>query len=156
MNLKYPLDVFFECIRCGSCCRDTGKRRRKIVLTSTDLNSIVGATNLSTNEFCRASHVASEPFHHIMRESYGACMFLDKEATCSIYDSRPMICRCYPFSIQIDSDRIVFSVSSRDCPGLDRGHKLSRQFFEKLGQEVVSNFKTSAESRGDSQHGMLS
>lgn len=143
MKLRYPPEVFFECIKCGSCCRDTGKRRRKIVLTSTDLRGIVDATNQPMNEFCRASHTAPEPFRHIMRESYGACMFLDKDSMCSIYSSRPMICRCYPFSIQFDVDNIVFSVSSKDCPGLNRGSKLPKEFFEKLGQEVISNFKTS-------------
>ncbi len=156
MNVRYPREVFFECIRCGSCCRDTGKRRRKIVLTAADLKSIVDATNLSENGFCRPSHVASEPFHHIMRESYGACVFLDKDSTCNIYHLRPMICRCYPFSIQIGDGNIVFSISSKDCPGLGRGRRLPRYFFEKLGQEVVSNLKTSMENRGDLQHGTLS
>jgi hypothetical protein len=156
MDLSYPHEVLFECIRCGSCCRDTDKRRRKIVLTSTDLNRIVDATNLSVNEFCRASHVAPEPFRHIMRESYGACIFLNKETTCSIYDSRPTICRCYPFSIQIDDSNVVFSVASKTCPGLGRGHKLPEDFFEKLGREVLNNFKTSAESREDPKHDMHS
>jgi Fe-S-cluster containining protein len=79
-------------------------------------------------------------------------MFLDKETTCSIYGSRPTICRCYPFSIQINGGNIVFAVASKNCPGLGRGRKLPREFFEKLGQEVINNFKTSAESRGGSQH----
>ena len=143
MILRYPSEVSFECIRCGLCCRDTGKRRRKIVLTSTDLRNIANITNLSTNEFCRASHTAPEPFQHIMRETYGACMFLGRDSTCDIYNSRPMICRCYPFLIQFDENNIVFSISAKDCPGLSRGHKLTKQFFEKLGEEVVTNFKTS-------------
>jgi hypothetical protein len=146
MNLRYPSEVFFECIRCGSCCRDTDKRRRKIVLTSADLKSIAKTTNLSTDEFCRVSHAAPEPFRHIMRESCGACIFLGRESTCDIYDSRPMICRCYPFLIQFDENNIVFSVFSKDCPGLGRGRKLTKEFFEKIGQEVVDNFKASIEN----------
>jgi Fe-S-cluster containining protein len=149
MNLRHPSDVFFECIRCGSCCRDTGRRRRKIVLTSADLRSIAETTHLSTNEFCRASHTAPEPFRHIMRERYGACTFLDKDSRCNIYNTRPMICRCYPFSIQFDDNNIIFLVSSKDCPGLGRGSKLLKGFFENLAQEVVNNFKTSEENTQD-------
>jgi len=143
MNLRFPPEVFFECIKCGSCCRDTGKRRRKIILTSADLRSVVDATNLPLNEFCRTSHTGPEPFLHIMRESYAACLFLGIDSMCEIYNSRPMICRCYPFSIQIDDNNIVFSVSSKDCPGVGRGPKLTKGFFEKLGQEVIDNFNTS-------------
>jgi Fe-S-cluster containining protein len=146
MNLQYPYDIFFECIKCGSCCRDPGRRRRKIVLTSADLKSIEAATQVSTNEFCRASHTASEPFRHIMRESCGACPFLDENSMCRIYESRPVICRCYPFSIEFDKDNMVFSVSSKDCAGLGRGIKLTRGFFENLMREIISNFKASEEN----------
>ncbi len=149
MKLKYPHDVLFECIRCGSCCRDTGKRRRKIVLTSADLDSITKTTHLPLNEFSRASHTAPKPFRRIMRENYGACIFLGDNSKCGIYDSRPMICRCYPFSVEWDETNSTFSLLRNDCPGLGRGIKLQKEFFEKLAQEVMSNFKTSEETRRD-------
>jgi Fe-S-cluster containining protein len=91
-----------------------------------------------------------------MRESYGACLFLGSDSTCDIYDSRPMICRCYPFLIQFDENNIVFSISSKDCPGLGRGHKLTKEFFEKLGEEVVTNFKTSTQNPTDPTHNTIS
>jgi Fe-S-cluster containining protein len=146
MSVQCPQGVFFECIRCGSCCRDSAKRRRKIVLTSADLKRIAEATHLSSNEFCRASHTSPQPFRYIMRESYGACTFLDSNSMCRIYDSRPVICRCYPFTIQFDENSIVFLVSSKDCSGLGRGSRLPKGFFEKLAQEVTINFETSKES----------
>jgi Fe-S-cluster containining protein len=152
MKLKYPRDVLFECIRCGSCCRDTGKRRRKIVLTSADLESIAKITQLRVNEFCRASHIAPRPFRWIMRENYGACIFIGENSKCRIYDSRPMICRCYPFSVEWDETNMTFSLSRNECPGLGRGIKLQKQFFEKLAQEVISNFKTSEKTGQDSRH----
>jgi Fe-S-cluster containining protein len=151
MKLKYPRDVLFECIRCGSCCRDTGKRRRKIVLTSADVESIMKITHLPLNEFCRTSHVAPKPFRWIMRENYGACMFVGDNSKCRIYNSRPMICRCYPFLVEWDEINTTFSLSCNDCPGLSHGIKLQKEFFEKLAQEVISNFKTSEEIRQNSR-----
>jgi Fe-S-cluster containining protein len=142
MRLSYPRDLFFECIKCGLCCRDTGSHRRKIILTSKDIDNIVEVTHQIPKDFCKVTHAAPKPFSHIMKKTSGSCLFLDGDSTCSMYDSRPLICRCYPFAVEYEGSNVIaFTTSSKDCPGLGRGKRLPRDFFEKLAQEVTRNFK---------------
>jgi Fe-S-cluster containining protein len=145
MRLKYPLEVFFECIKCGLCCRDTEHHRRKVFLTPRDVENIVSLTHKSPREFCRATHAAPRPFSRVIKKTSGSCPFLDENSMCTIYDSRPLICRCYPFIVDYEgTDLVAFTTSSRECPGLRRGRRLPEEFFEKLAQEVTTNFESCA------------
>jgi len=151
--LNYPPDLHLECIKCGLCCRDTGSHRRKIILTPKDIDNIAKVTHQSPKNFCRATHAAPKPFSHIMKKMSGSCLFLNGDSTCTIYDSRPLICRSYPFAVEYEGNNVIaFTASSKDCPGLGRGKKLPREFFEKLAQEVTSNFKSSEEPRSNSRY----
>jgi Fe-S-cluster containining protein len=141
MLLRYH-EILFECISCGFCCRDNGRHIRKIVLTPMDADIISKSTRLSLDEFCIPSHQVSAPFFRIMKKNSGSCIFLDDNSKCKVYDSRPMICRCYPFPVEFDDQGVIFHPPSKDCPGIGRGDKLDRQFFEKLAKEVIDNYKS--------------
>jgi len=153
MHLNYPLDLFFECIKCGLCCRDTETHRRKIILTSKDIENIARSTHQSPKEFCRATHAAPKPFSFVVKKISGSCPFLDGNSMCTIYEFRPLICRCYPFTIDYKGkNRITFTFSSKECPGLGRGRKLGAAFFEKLAQEITNNLGSIEEPRSNSRY----
>lgn len=141
MSLKYPA-TSFRCIKCGMCCRNDGRHLRRIVLTPLDADRVIQATSLSIEGFSRPSHNASFPFFRIMRKESGACVFLGNDSMCRIYDSRPIVCRCYPFPIEFDEQGVTFCPPSKHCPGLGRGEKLEREFFEKLAREVINNHRS--------------
>jgi len=151
MRLKYPLNVFFECINCGLCCRDTESHRRKIILTLKDVEGIANVSHKSPKEFCRVTHAAPKPFCRVMKKTSGSCPFLAGNSMCTIYDSRPLICRCYPFTVDYEgTNSIAFTTSSKECPGLGRGRRLPEEFFEKLAQEVTRDFESCEKPRSNS------
>jgi len=74
----------------------------------------------------------SEPYVYRMKKTEdGKCMFL-KDSRCSIYNIRPLICRFYPFQLKtVGSNELVFAYTNK-CPGIGKGPRLKRSFFEKL------------------------
>jgi Fe-S-cluster containining protein len=74
-----------------------------------------------------------EPYVYGMRKTRGEgkCIFL-KGAGCSIYEIRPLVCRFYPFKlVTLKNGKHWFS-STRECPGIGRGERLERVYFENL------------------------
>jgi Fe-S-cluster containining protein len=77
-----------------------------------------------------------------MKKEAGSCLFLDGNSMCRIYDSRPIICRCYPFSVEFESSNTVLFASSKECPSIGNGVMMRKKFFEKLAAEVKNNLKS--------------
>lgn len=48
---------------------------------------------------------------YVMARSEGACVFLDKDHLCNVYEARPSACRSYPFELLV-----VESASGRELP----------------------------------------
>ncbi len=97
----------WECIMCGSCCGD--------VFTSTWL------------EICVAD-IVGDPVD-------GFCKHLDREDEnkCRIYDSRPSICRGYPFVIKKNGGHYVLTIHRR-CNGIGHGEVLD---IKKKLMEII-------------------
>jgi Fe-S-cluster containining protein len=131
MNLTYPKNVRFQCTRCALCCGDTEARPRHILMLKKDAQSISKTTSRPIEHFARTT-VGHEPYVYEMKKTKdGKCLFLKKD-TCTIYSSRPLVCRYYPFELKtIENGRIIFS-STEECPGIGRGKLLRRVHFEQL------------------------
>ena len=108
--------VQFKCHHCNHCCTEV-----VCVPTPWDVVRIVretGANPYAFLEFLKPDEIAEveedDPTwldvngqRYIMglRRDANGCYFLDKETRyCSIYASRPILCRLYPFSYEEDSD----------------------------------------------------
>ena len=130
-NFAYPKNVRFQCTRCALCCGDTEARARHILLLKKEAESICKTASRPVEDFaCRTE--GYEPYVYEMRKSTsGRCLFLEEDA-CTIYASRPLVCRYYPFELRtLGSGRLVFS-STKECPGMGRGKLLGRVYFEQL------------------------
>lgn len=70
--------------------------------------------------------------YEMIKNSEGKCFFL-KDDQCSIYESRPLICRFYPFELKFDQDKEqhVFDFTV-ECPGIGEGRTVARKDFEAL------------------------
>jgi Fe-S-cluster containining protein len=143
MPFKYPKDICFECSRCALCCGDTKNRKRSILLLDIESGRISQKTSKTPDEFAEEVE-GFEPYVYRMKKtSDGRCVFL-KNNLCSIYEIRPLICRFYPFQLRsIGANKYVFECTD-ECPGIGKGPKLKREFFEKL-------FKVLEASAGDSR-----
>lgn len=130
---KYPQGVHFRCEKCGLCCGDTLCKSRNILLLEREITRIAERTSKAAVEF--SEKVVNEGhFTHRMKKSNGSCVFL-KENLCSIYDTRPIICRFYPFSLNnVQGNTFVFS-STNECPGVGNGPVLQKSYFKQLFAE---------------------
>jgi Fe-S-cluster containining protein len=97
----------FRCTGCGNCCRDP-----LLPLTHFDLRLIVDRTGDSPEDIVRwvdkwGIDMDDEPEAFVklrqgkrvmvLAHEYGACRYLGDDNRCSIYSSRPLGCRIYPF-----------------------------------------------------------
>jgi len=96
---------------------------------------------LNTSQFAvETGEDRNFPFE-MKKESDGKCIFL-RERGCSIYDDRPLVCKCYPFSIEeLTPDLYAFEPNLDECPGIGDGGELRDDFFRRLLGEALSEFQ---------------
>ncbi len=106
-------DSGFSCMRCGWCCRENFNIRitpaisrpsNAISIFPDDIRRIMKGTGMNWDEIaqpdvysCLSDGEKIMAIGWILRRNYkNECIFYRKNE-CSIYEWRPMICRCYPF-----------------------------------------------------------
>ncbi|HEX2670042.1 MAG TPA: YkgJ family cysteine cluster protein [Polyangiaceae bacterium] len=100
----------FRCTGCGNCCRDL-----RVPLTDADLRRVIDATGRPASQIVAwlptdSVDLIGEPgslvlLDHegglalmVLAQRDGACVFLDAQERCDVYDARPGNCRLYPFA----------------------------------------------------------
>lgn len=131
MKFEYPKNVHFKCLRCALCCGDTETRTRTILLMSLEANYISRKTSKNVEEFAEKIE-QFEPYVYVMKKTEkGKCVFLNGDF-CTVYSIRPLICRFYPFTFKSKgNNRFAFTYTD-ECPGIGKGSKLERKFFQNL------------------------
>jgi len=136
--LKYPRGIRFLCTRCAICCRDTPTRDRQILLLEREAQQISETTGQAIPSFAEPSQREAR-FPYEMKKIDGCCIFL-RENNCTIYEVRPLLCRCYPFSLKRSENIYSFHLT-HECPAIGDGEKLGRQFFENLLRLALERFE---------------
>ena len=109
----------FSCRRCGSCCRETEPGSNLVMVGQEEITRIMKATGLSFEEIaepypdriCEGDR--DYTFGWVLRRIGDRCRFLDG-STCQIYETRPWICRTYPFMLDENG------LSVYPCEGIDQ------------------------------------
>jgi Fe-S-cluster containining protein len=119
----------FRCTGCGNCCRDP-----LLPLTDEDVRRIAKRTGDPPREIIRwvdrwGIEMDDEPEAFVrlrqgkrvmvLRHQNGGCRYLGPDARCTIYGSRPLGCRVYPFDPTYDKSgklRRLKIVQATDCP----------------------------------------
>lgn len=104
----------FRCQDCGECCT----RDVEVVAFPDEIQRIMGETGLDWLDVAGPNPVGDVDsrgtFHTfewvLRRKPDGRCIFY--EDGCGIYDSRPLLCRTYPFYVE-DGE-----VRASECPGV--------------------------------------
>ncbi len=65
-----------------------------------------------------------------MKKEDERCVFLGEDG-CRIYEDRPLLCRMYPFYVELQGDIYVIGVDM-GCPGVGGGEGLAEEFFRGL------------------------
>jgi Fe-S-cluster containining protein len=118
----------FRCTGCGNCCKDP-----LLPLTDQDVARITQKTGDDATEFVRwvdrmGIDMDDEPEAFvrlrqgkrvmIMRQGKGGCHYLGPDDRCTIYGSRPLGCRVFPFDSTFGKDgklRHLKLIQATDC-----------------------------------------
>ena len=132
MDFTCPINVRFECNRCGLCCGDTKQKSRHILLLETEAKKIASENSKLLNEFSTEINDKLPYRFEMKKTNEGKCVFL-KENQCTIYSFRPLICIFYPFELKFDDFKIlhVFSFTT-ECPTLGMGGSFGEKEFKRL------------------------
>lgn len=143
MKITHPKTIRFQCVECGICCADTLEHTREIRVTRGEAERISNEVGLKVSDFAIQTTNA-EPYPLRMKKNDGKCFFLDNDR-CMIYEARPLTCRFYPFSmVQLPRRIFVFDAFLNECPGIGKGSRLDRSFFETLLSEAVKELRPAA------------
>ncbi len=133
--------IGFKCRNCAQCCRAEYGDNTVFIFPS-EIRRIQEKTGLNRDDFIiptpsqdRDSEGNTHTFEWILRKN-GDCIFL-KEGLCEIYESRPYICKTYPFYL-LDG-RLMIS----ECEGIggDISEEESRKLASLLKERYIAEIK---------------
>lgn len=141
MGFGYPKGICFRCTRCALCCGDTKSRKRRILLLTEDACRISEAVLRPVEAFATVTW-GREPYVYQMRKTRGEgkCIFLEG-TDCGIYAVRPLVCRFYPFELTTLKNEKPCFFCTRECPGLGKGKRLEKQYFENLFKQAYDQLR---------------
>lgn len=130
MDAESRRNLRFRCTGCGKCCRET-----VVLVTHDDVQRVMDGTGMPAKEIVR--FYGPDEFEMEKRHPFwirfstgravmglkwkasGHCRYLGKDDLCTIYESRPITCREYPFGVELkangDVDRVTIT-HVVDCP----------------------------------------
>jgi Fe-S-cluster containining protein len=131
MSFNYPTAVHFQCTKCGICCGDTKEKTRHILLLKTEAEQIATTTSQPTAAFTTKTKDKTPYNYEMKKTKKGKCIFL-KNNHCTIYTTRPLICRYYPFELKTTHNGKHTFLHTPECPGINKGPILNKNYFRKL------------------------
>lgn len=163
MDFVFPAQAHFTCLQCGDCCRGW-----EIALSEAEVERIealgwdgvdagpMGEPILRVTDSGRAWSV-------LARKPDGSCVFLTDENLCALHkhfgeDSKPLMCRLYPFSFHEVSSRVAVDVAfSCRAVAADHGAPLATQQPEwtRLVEEGGVSLLSTDLAKGVRLHGEL-
>lgn len=139
-NIAYPDNLRWKCVRCATCCGDTEKRARHVLILASEAQAIAAGTGMHIEEFARRLE-NSKPYRFEVRKNNNKCMFLSS-VSCSIYSKRPLVCRFYPFLLKrSESGTLEFELPEHECQGIGRGRKLTQDYYAHLLRIAMKKLK---------------
>lgn len=139
--------IGFHCSKCGACCSAVEMDSNLVMVTPDEIRQVSDAYDLSWQDIAepypekihdKAGHVYT--FGWCIHRENTNCHFL-KNGGCEIYQTRPWICRTYPFVLSDES------VHVSPCPGL--GSAISWDDALMLAKDLIA--RKMSESRDEEQ-----
>ena len=111
----------FECTRCQRCCRlEPGY----VFLSQRDLEAMAQAKSLTVAEFtaryCRTVDLGGVRRLSLSETADYDCV-LWNDGACTVYESRPLQCRSFPFWDANLASPEAWSEAAASCPGIGQG-----------------------------------
>ncbi len=109
-------DSTFDCRMCGHCCEGSGG----IIVSPKDLERLCSHFNISATEFqSQYGTITNRPLT-VRSADNGNCIFFEKGKGCSVHNSKPDICRAWPYFRGNMVDDQSLYLAKHFCPGIKR------------------------------------
>jgi hypothetical protein len=144
LSFDYPRQVYFACERCALCCGDTEQRIRSVFLLGIEADRIARKTFRNIGEFAEKLQGFGLYVYVMRKTDLGKCIFL-RENVCTIYQARPLVCRFYPFELNLEGDKYVFAYT-RECPGIGKGSRVKKEYLRILFEMALGLMKKDREN----------
>ncbi len=142
-KLFYDEGLHFTCQQCSSCCRyDPGF----VFLSQNDVDLLANALEMTYNTFievyCRWIPFGDGVEKLSLRElSNNDCIFW-KDGGCTVYASRPLQCRTFPFWHSVLGSKNAWEGTSETCPGMGKGalhskDEIQKRLLERESEPVI-------------------
>lgn len=118
----YAEGLRFTCTQCGNCCSGPPGY---VWINDEELRALAAHFGLTPIEFEQRHTRRAHGRRSLLEQSNGDCEFLrrdpDGKRRCSVYLTRPLQCRTWPFwRSNVDSPR-AWERAARACPGMNQG-----------------------------------
>ena len=137
INLKKGIK--FECQGSGNCCVSRGSYGY-VYLSKKDLNKLSKHFNMEVSKFKKIYCQITNNFIHLKEviKNKGNCIFL-KDRKCSVYKSRPIQCRTWPFWDENMKAKEWNLKISKFCPGIGKGKLIKEKKLLKIIEKDKKN-----------------
>ena len=141
VNFNYPVNIKFECNKCGLCCGDTKQKNRHILLLEVEAKKIASHTSRLIHDFSVEIKDMPPYVYEMKKTSEGKCVYF-KDNQCSIYPLRPLICMFYPFELKFVEKKGLHNFDfTLECPGINQGKAFHEKDFKKLFKLAQKNLE---------------
>lgn len=119
----------FECTGCGACC--TGNGEQYVFLAPGEALVLAARLGVGRGWFRRRYMMRIPEGDRVLRmTARGACVFLQENGHCAVYDARPVQCRTYPFWPELVATRAAWEGETARCEGIGRGARIPLDVIE--------------------------
>ncbi|WP_435018766.1 YkgJ family cysteine cluster protein [Tundrisphaera sp. TA3] len=114
----YQDGLAFECTRCGACC--TGAPGY-VWVNDAEIADLARHRNMAVPAFLRAFVRQVGGRLSLIERPGGDCIFWERGTGCTVYASRPVQCRTWPFWPENIESPEAWEHVTEVCPGSGRG-----------------------------------
>lgn len=122
----------FECQQCGACC--TGAPGT-IYVSGEEIDAIAQYLEITVAAALADFLYPYKNSFSIREDAAGNCFFY--KGGCTIYTVRPLQCRSFPFWFENVRTRANWQAMSRQCPGIGRGRRYTREEIMALARKTT-------------------
>ncbi len=153
MSQEEGFHFYFQCHRCGNCCR---VGHGQIWVQPEEVEAMAGLLQMSMERFVQQHVRAVGSRWSLLEKPDGSCVMLDEALACRVYSARPAQCRSFPYWPQLQQPGKALRFAAGYCQGLQLFPTLdqwqavlprARAILEVEAKELVSTEQVFAAER---------
>ncbi|MGL4943257.1 MAG: YkgJ family cysteine cluster protein [Thermoguttaceae bacterium] len=130
----YTNGLAFECEACGGCC---GGGPGFVWVTEDEITALAAAMQTPRDVWEKKYVRTVRSGRKTLREldNYDCCL-LRVDGGCSVYLSRPLQCRTWPFWPENIASKSEWKSRTRNCPGCGNGRTFTEKEIDEISDSI--------------------